>query len=402
MTTLEDTFSNALIVDDDPILLEVGRAALMTVGIANVETAGDGQQALEKLASSSHPFDLVLTDIEMPVMDGMALLRNLSTVSYKGAVVVLSSLDKSVLNLVDQLGKSHEINFLGVLAKPVSVEKLNQVLAKRGPQKGAASSSGEVTLDVTTEQLAQAIEAGAIVPYFQAKYSIDEQRICGAEALARWQDETLGFVSPGLFIPIAEKNGLIKDLTWKLLDQSLAFAKTVRQTLPTFAISVNLPTEMVGDLETPERLSALIAEQKVAANSLILEITEGQLLEATSSALEVFGRLRVMGVGLAIDDFGTGHANLSVLRTYPFTELKIDRSIIIDIDQHPRSQAMVSSCVSLARDLQMSAVAEGIETREEMQTLADLGVETLQGYFISKPIPALEFASWLKDFRPPQ
>ena len=100
------------------------------------------------------------------------------------------------------------------------------------------------------------------------------------------------------------------------------------------------------------------------------------------------------GLGLAIDDFGTGQANLSVLKTYPFTELKIDRAFVVGVDQHQRSQAMVASCVSLARDLEMSVVAEGIETLAEMQMLEKLGVETMQGYFFSKPLSEPDFLSW--------
>lgn len=394
MTNLEKQYARALIVDDDPILLEVGRAALLSYGIGHVAGAENGKIALEILAADPEPFDLVLTDLEMPEMDGMSLLRNLSSVGFQGAVVVLSAMDRSVLNLVEQLGKSHQLNFLGVLAKPISVDKLRTVLdgLQETEQSTTVPSTGQV--HITPEQLSNAITTGSVVAHFQAKVQSSTHVVKGAEALARWNDKELGWIRPDIFILIAESCGLINELTWKIFRDSLQFVKKIRQESPEFAVSVNLPTEMIGDLETPDRISEMMAEFGLPANSIVLEVTERQLLDVNSAALEVFGRLRMKGLGLAIDDFGTGQANLSVLKTYPFTELKIDRSFVVGIDKYQRSQAMVASCVSLARDLEMSVVAEGIETLNEMQTLEKLGIEVMQGYLFSKPLSEPDFVNW--------
>ncbi len=393
-------FARALIIDDDPILLEVGRAALLAYGVVHVEGAGHGREALDKLAADPEPFDLVLTDLEMPEMDGMTLLRNLSSVGYQGAVVVLSSMDRSVLNLVEQLGKSHQLNFLGALAKPISLEKLRSVLdAASGPEAPKFTPVAD-QVKITPEQLRTAIDTGAVVAHFQPKVHSGTRVVEGAEALARWNDDRLGWISPDIFILIAESCGMIQELTWKILKDSLQFVADIREKSPDFVVSVNLPTELIRDLETPDRIAQMMSDLGLPAGALTLEITERQLLDVTSTALEVFGRMRMKGFGLAIDDFGTGQANLSVLKTYPFTELKIDRSFVVGVDQHQRSQAMVASCVTLARDLEMKVVAEGIETQPEMQMLEKLGVQTMQGYLFSKPLSEPDFMTWFAEREP--
>mgnify|MGYP001818640739 CR=1 FL=1 len=382
-------FATALVVDDDPILLEVGCAALHSLGVATLLRASSGIDALHKLETSGQHVDLILSDLQMPGMDGMAFFRALKAANYRGALVVLSSMDTATLALAQRLAASQDIDVRGILQKPLDVKRLAALL-RSAPIEGAAAyvddAPGAAQCDA--EDLSRAIADGEIVPFFQPKICVATGGVVGAEALARWRHPDKGLLAPDRFIELAEQHGLIGDLTWCMLRASLEETKRFREKCPDFRIAVNLSADLLGDLDLPDRVMRIVSDCGLTADALQLEITESKLIGQSPEAMEVIGRLRLFGFRLSIDDFGTGQSNLATLSAYPFTELKIDRSFIDPAPSDARARAIVVSCVELGRSLNMQIVAEGIESAEHMALITELGIDEGQGYWIARPQPA--------------
>lgn len=385
-------FATAMVVDDDPILLELGCAALRSLGISSLISASSGLDALEKLEANGQHVDLILSDLQMPGMDGMAFFRALKAADYRGALVVLSSMDTATLALAQRLAARQDIDVRGILQKPLDVKRLAVLLRSASTvhlQEPVDCDSALATPGV--DELRRAIEMGEIVPFFQPKICVATGAVVGAEALARWYHPEKGLLSPDRFIALAEQSGLIADLTWSVLRASLMETRRFREQCPDFRVAVNLSADLLCDLDLPDRVMAILGESGLTADALLLEITESKLIGQSSEAMEVIGRLRLFGFQLSIDDFGTGQSNLATLSAYPFTELKIDQSFISPAPTDARARAIVVSCVELGRALNMRIVAEGIETAEHMALVTELGIDEGQGYWIARPQPADKF-----------
>jgi len=385
-------FATAMVVDDDPILLELGCAALRSLGISSLISASSGLDALEKLQANGQHVDLILSDLQMPGMDGMAFFRALKAANYRGALVVLSSMDNATLALAQRLAARQDIDVRGILQKPLDVKRLAVLLRSASTVHLQEPVDCDHALGTPgVDELRRAIEVGEIVPFFQPKICVATGAIVGAEALARWYHPEKGLLSPDRFIALAEQSGLIADLTWSILRASLMETRRFREHCPDFRVAVNLSADLLCDLDLPDRVMTILGESSLTADALQLEITESKLIGQSSEAMEVIGRLRLFGFQLSIDDFGTGQSNLATLSAYPFTELKIDQSFISPAPTDARARAIVVSCVDLGRALNMRIVAEGIETAEHMTLVTELGIDEGQGYWIARPQPADQF-----------
>lgn len=389
-------------VDDDPLQRAIASAALRSSGIERITVAQDGAEALELLGRradagpAANTFDLLLTDLQMPNMDGMAFLRGLAECGYAGAVIVVSSVAPSLRDLAGNLGRGHGLDVLGVLGKPLDAKSLAGMLARPRRATPAAPTGSAVPEDEkTSDELARALTKGEIVPFYQPKLRIREGTAAGAEALVRWLHPGEGILLPSRFIGVAEREGLIADLTWSMIDAATMEAAGIRRMLPDFNVAVNISAELLNDTGLPNRIEAALARAGIDSSALVLEVTESQLLAGNNVALETMGRLRLLGVELSMDDFGTGYSNLETLRKFPFNELKIDRQFVVDAESNECSLAIIESCLVLSRDLQLRLVAEGIETPSQLAHMGRLGVDRAQGYLIAKPLAAAELRRWI-------
>ena len=206
------------------------------------------------------------------------------------------------------------------------------------------------------------------------------------EALIRWHHPERGYVRPDLFIPFCEQTGFIRQITPWVVTEAMNAAKRWQQTGVDLVVAVNLSTL---DLDNPALEAHLRAELQrtgIAPSRICLEITESALMSDPDSAQAYLERLRSMGFKLAIDDYGTGQASLAYVRDLPVQELKIDRSFITHVDSEPRTAAIVRSTLKLCQELGISQVAEGVETKEELNWLRQENCSMIQGYLISKPL----------------
>nr|WP_316629084.1 EAL domain-containing response regulator [uncultured Brevundimonas sp.] len=384
-------FSTALVVDDDPIMCEVAKSTLRVLGLQNVDVATSGLDALAKIQDKVPAFDLIVSDLQMPEMDGISFFRALGERRHTGALVVLSSMNDDILQLAERLADSHGLDVLGVLSKPLDKGRLHELLCKPSRQAAALPSQPEGRWEPDLVELRNAILANEFHPHYQSKINIANGLVTGAEALARWHHPDRGLLAAADFIEPAERLGLISDVSWSVMHAALTDSRKLLNKNADFKVAVNLSADQISDRQLPERVQGLLDDYGVRPANLLLEVTESKLLEQSVDAMEVFGRLRLLGVGLSIDDFGTGQANLKTLRAFPFTEMKIDRSFIASAPTDARARASVAACVSLGRDLGMRIVAEGIETEQQLQMASDFGIDEAQGFFFSRPVPISSF-----------
>lgn len=244
-------------------------------------------------------------------------------------------------------------------------------------------------------QLRRAIEEDELVLYYQPKITHATGTVMGVEALVRWAHPKRGFLSPDLFIPAAEKTGLIGPLTRWVLAKALQHCAQLHQAGSRISVAVNLSTRDLHDRELPGVIAELLSKAQISPAYLVLEITESAVMDNPTFALDILNRLDEMGVTLAIDDFGTGYSSLAYLSRLPVDEIKIDKSFVIDMMNDRQAAVIVRSTIELAHNLGMKVVAEGIETREVWNTLTQWGCDFAQGYYMSEPLLADQLTQWL-------
>jgi diguanylate cyclase (GGDEF)-like protein len=237
-------------------------------------------------------------------------------------------------------------------------------------------------------QLRAAIAHGEIRVHYQPEFEAVSGRLTRFEALARWTHATLGVIPPGKFIPIAEETGLILPLGAYVMERACAEAVTWQAAAShSVQVAVNVSSLQFTRDTFVEEVAEVLRRTGLAPNLLQLELTESVMLSGASRAAETMNRLRALGITLAIDDFGTGYSCLSYLSKLPFDALKIDRSFVLDLERKPEAKAMVDSLVTLAHNLGMRVIVEGIETQEQLEVMTEIGSNEMQGYLLGRPTP---------------
>lgn len=244
-------------------------------------------------------------------------------------------------------------------------------------------------------ELRQAIAANELTLYYQPKIDMRSGKICGVEALVRWNHPQRGMLPPDEFIALAEHSGLIKPLTDWVIASALRQSSIWRQHGLALPIAVNLSANNLRDPELIQRTEQALRKFDATTGWLEFEITEGAVMEDPASALEILKRLREIGITLFIDDFGTGYSSLGYLKKLPVHSVKIDKSFVIDMIDDQDSEAIVRTTINLGHELGLAIVAEGVETRIALDRLDGLGCDAAQGYFIGRPMPGPDLEDWI-------
>jgi diguanylate cyclase (GGDEF)-like protein len=244
-------------------------------------------------------------------------------------------------------------------------------------------------------QLRHALDHDELVLHFQPKVALSSGSVIGVEALVRWEHPERGLLGPHEFLGLAERTGLIGDITRWVLDAAMRQCAAWRHSGVELPVAVNLAAANIVDTTLPESVAHILQRWEVPGRLLECEISEDTVMGDPRRAGDVLERLRALGVRLSLDDFGTGHSSLSYLKRLPLDEVKIDRSFVIGMADDPSDAAIVRSTIDLARHLGLEVVAEGVETTEVLDVLAALQCDVAQGFLLSRPLPAAEFDGWL-------
>jgi EAL domain-containing protein (putative c-di-GMP-specific phosphodiesterase class I) len=246
--------------------------------------------------------------------------------------------------------------------------------------------------------LSRALEEQQLHMLYQPKVKLRDGALERVEALVRWDDPELGQVEPSKFVPLAEENGLIDDLThWGLRTILRQWLDWRDEGIDT-AIAFNISALSLQHLDFPDLVERMCTALEVPTDRLVLELTEGAT-QPLVKLMDTLTRFRIKGIGLAIDDFGTGYSSLMQLRRLPFTEVKIDQAFVADVDHARDSRLIVHAIAELAHGLGLIATAEGVETVQQLRTVAELGCDLVQGYLISPPLEPKALGPWKRAFR---
>ncbi|NGZ83051.1 EAL domain-containing response regulator [Duganella aceris] len=390
-----------LVVEDSVVQRGYLVGLLRQLGFGEIMEAGDGNEALRVLENlQGDPMFLVLTDLEMPGMDGIELTCQLRDRHLTENLIVVSARDPRLLEIIESMGcEDASIGLLGTLLKPVQLAPLTQLLTRAGRGCSAAPAASQ-GVPATLDELAQALERNEFLPYFQPKVAMHSGQLKGVEALARWTHPQRGVLAPPHFIDALEGTPLMAEFTLAIVGQVLRrMLGWTEAGLPPLTVSVNLSADNLSDRSFIDRLTALVMDSGVAPAALIWEVTETSVMRQLSQSLTNMGRLRLMGFGLAMDDFGIGYSSMQQFARCPFTELKIDRAFVNGASQWPNRHVVLKSALELGQRLGVATVAEGVETVEDWKLLRDLGCDLAQGYLLARPMPAEDLVAWIRQDR---
>lgn len=381
-----------LIVDDQEHVRTWVRAVLTSAGVTDITEAADGSEAVSVVTQPGGWFDIVLCDLRMPDRDGIETLRAFAALGVQSGIAIMSGEDERVIDTAALLTEAHGLRLLGTIQKPITVEKLEKVLAR------LRSAGGEASPNVVLAPIADLENAFArreMQLVYQPKVAVTTGRLVGVEALIRWKHPEFGVFQPGAFVPLIERSA--EHSAWLIeytLREAIACAGRAQAAGRDLNVAVNLSRRAFDRLDLPEWIEGVCVEHNVPAGNITLEITETAVAHDAVRLLDVATRLRLRGFALSIDDFGTGESGLSQLKRLPFTELKIDREFVDGCSRSMTQRSVVEASLSLARSLGMTAIAEGVQQRADWEALTTLACDVVQGYFVAAPMGEEHLVQW--------
>ena len=386
---------HVVVLEDDRIDMEIVCTSLRKFGITHISTCTDGNQALAVVRT--YEPDIIICDLNMPGMDGISFLRFAAEHNFSGGVVILSSVDRSVMKAAENLVKAYGLHLLASLRKPLNENEMLEALAKQAPSHIEHHRMSKVAV-LSLQELQKGFADDCVEVFYQPKISIATKRVIGAECLARWRHPVRGLLGPAAFISVLETHGLIDVMTKVILEKSAAQLRKWYNQGHQLKLAVNVSMDNLNQLNLPEEFEAIVQAVGVRPSQFILELTETRLMENLTVSLEILTRLRLKGFGLSIDDFGTGFSTMENLKQLPFTELKIDRAFVNGAVQDEAARAILSSSIQLGKIFHLNLVAEGVETQQDWDLIAESGCDEVQGYFVAQPMPPDQFIEWKIDW----
>jgi len=401
---LELQQTSILIVDDDVFVQSVIKAGLENIGYKKVRCEDNGGTALDLLAQDQS-IELVILDLHMPEIDGIRFMRGLADSRPGIDVVLASGEDGRLISTAISLGRSMGVNVLGSLEKPVQLERLQDLLDQRRPAEVAREELHVVKEPLSREDLQDGLLGAGKNnrPHlmFQPIVSLMSKSIVTVEVLARWWNRDRGILSPHEFIPLAEQEELLDTLTRDVYNMTIKQIAQWHKSGLRISAAVNLSINSFRDENFARFLFETAARQNIDCSRLIFEVAESQTSEVTPQCLEALLNLRLRGFRLSIDDFGTGSSSFTHVKNIPFTELKIDREFVSGASLDQGSRSILEESINLARRLDMSVVAEGVENRGEWDLVEQLGCDFVQGYYCAKPLSNTELMKLLESWQGP-
>jgi EAL domain-containing protein (putative c-di-GMP-specific phosphodiesterase class I) len=386
-----------LVVEDHEVQRRLLMQILVNLGATSVEGAEDGHAALGILGRSDRPIDIMITDLSMPGMDGMELIRHVSEGGSGVSVILSSALEPTLLASVANMAQAYRVKLLGVMNKPPSAVKLSpiirQFLAGRAP---AAEPGGLFTF----AEIADAFARDEFEPFFQPTVSLANLQVKGFEAVAHWRHPKLGPVPADVFLPVLKTYGLGDDLVWTMLRKCAAQCRSWNEAGLKVKVFLKLALASLTDPHLAGKIEKIVVDEGAQPGALVLGIVENAVDVGAARALESMVRLRLHGFELAIDEFGTGKMGAEQLARVAFNELKISRNLISTTNSGKPIWAGLAAALDTAEQLRLLAVADGIATPDDWNLLQEWKCHFGQGPLISKPLQAEAVTQWLDRWPP--
>lgn len=392
---MTDRRPRMLVIDDEEAICELIVTVAESAGFDAVSASTP-----DEIENAIHErFDLVVLDLSLGLVDGIEVMGALGS-SHRGVPIILvSGADRSLLESAGRIAELHKLRVIGTFAKPFSLDVLRDAMGEWSPATPSVDPTGP-KVQLGSEML---LDARFLHLAYQPKIEMSGGEVCGAEALVRWNHPEHGSVSPSVLVAVIEGDGA----TRQLLDNVMSMAARDRERHPALGaladVSLNVSVLDLDDEELPRR-AARILTRSAPATAWTFEVTETAPITDVTPSLSILTRLRLAGFRLAVDDFGTGTSNIERLLVAPFTELKIDRTLVHRISDASREpDPLVRTSIEVGHSLNLAVIAEGVETADQWRTIRDLGCDMAQGYFMSPPVAPEHFdaarTQWLQTFR---
>ena len=387
-----------LVAEDHEFQRSMIVGMLEDLGARAVEEAEDGRAAMEITRELHHPFDIIVTDIDMPGMDGMSLIRRLGEAGVGASLIITSALDRTLLDTIETMSAAYGMRLLGTIEKPPTLEQFAELVALHWRARPNPEKPGPGPAAFTLDEIVAGLGEEEFEPFYQPKIELKTNRVSGAEALARWRHPRYGVILPYAFVGLLEDNAQIGELTWAMLSRSARDCRQWHDAGLDLNVAVNLSVKQLADPGISDAITWQVTSQGLEPRHMILEITESAAMTDVGRVLENLTRLRMKGFGLSIDDYGTGYSSMQQLTRIPFTELKIDQSFVMHAAHQESSRMILESSLEMARRLRITSVGEGAETQEDWNLLRECGCDLAQGFYIARPMDAAGFLRWVREW----
>jgi EAL domain-containing protein (putative c-di-GMP-specific phosphodiesterase class I) len=368
-----------LILEQEPEARAALCAMAERLGCDHIEP--ETTDALHDVLALRRPTVVVLA-VDRTDSDCLALMNILAHHHVRPSTLLVGVSTARVMASIKRAAEARGLMVIGTVPRPLQIAQVEEILTLQLA----------VAPPVPRAELEQALSESELRLVYQPKLAITAStvKIQGAEALVRWEHPRRGLLQPRHFLNAVEQYGLMAPLTDFVMTEAVRQASQWRSAGLPLDITVNLSTELVQDRGFPGRLAVLLQEYDFPARHLVLDVTEAINPAVQHLLHDVFTRLRILGVGLSLDNFGTGQSSLTCLYRMPFSEIKVDHTLIADVPREREARVIVKAIVTLAHGLGLTVCAEGVETAQMLEFVRGAGFDTAQGRFFSEPVVAAE------------
>lgn len=347
------------------------------------------------LAQRAELPDIVVTGLRFDDGDGFQLMRALSRCSRPPAVFIVSRQQRAVIRAAVALAAACGLPMAGFAEQPVDAASIARSVCsytRPAPARIARPAAPELGRG----ELLELFDRGALFPWMQPKLRIGTQEVVGFEALMRAHDTSGALVMPDRLVAALARHNLLDQATLRMAKQTVDFVAACLGEGLAISASINVSMQSLSNLAFCQELAAAVEHVQLDPSWITIEITETDAMADLASVIENTGRIRMLGFNLAIDDFGTAYSSLFQLSRIPFSELKIERAFVTGIEHDSGKQAIMKACAQLGASLGLHVVAEGVETARELECVRRAGCTLIQGYLVSRPMPADRAFEWLR------
>lgn len=386
---------SVLIVDDVKSACAALGAILRENGVQDIDLCFDGTSALDRIVSQQTVYDAVFIDLHMKGMDGLELIHQLHQHHYRGAIVVVSALERKIVELTLEIISDYNVRVLGALEKPFNNAVISFLVKRIFAFKQAANTQ---TMEISRREFFAALKSDFLQCYFQPKISAVNGQLVGLECLVRMEIPGYGKIPAQQVVYTAEKYDFLEALTDAVLANALPNYLEFRKTITSDChVAFNLSPLQLRNQFLPESLSDYLSYYAIRREDVMVEVTEHYDINETAQMKNI-NRLRINGYRVSLDDYGAGFTNLRQLKKFPFNEIKLDALFVGGVSHDKGLQTMVQSIKQVADEMDVRLVAEGVEHIKDFYCLNEMGIELYQGFLICRPKPINEIARWYKNW----
>lgn len=387
----------AMVVEDSAVQRDHMAGLLRQAGFGQVLQACDGIDALRKLDARGIPVELVLTDLDMPGMDGLELIRHLKELELAASLVVASAREGRLAEAAASMhGAAARMQLLGTALKPLHFDVLQTLLS----QADAQALSVVATSAPTAAEVEAALAQQQFVPYFEPRIEVAGGMLRGVDVHACWLHPERGLIRASRFLPVLQGSTAIAPLAMSIAQQALAQLKAWHDIgLVTLTMSIRLPAELLADRRMVDQLSTCVHEHGLAQRGITWECQEGVLTSAAPLSIANLAHLSLRGFGIGVAGYRAGQTTQQQLARCPLTELRIDHVIVNEASLQPARAALLQQSIEAAHQMRIAVVAEGVEHVADLALLRSYGCELAQGTLVAAPMPAQALVGWIKGNR---